>query len=422
MIAMPAKKTSPYERPDRPGMWYGRIDDHNGRRRRVKLGENYDDAVVQLRDLQDRANLVRRGVATPEQFQVADGGQRKVAGLLSEFCDELKGARRTPGYVREIRETITRYTLAVKIRMVNQASTANIERHLSGLLARGLSTETRNKAATRLHTFFGWVVDRKHLASNPARGIKRVAGDGGQDRPRSLTQDELDRLLKTTKDPFRRMGYLLGARAGLRLGEAHRLQWENLDLAGGWIVLPKQITKMKRAAELPMHDWILRAAKSLAHRSTYVCGPNSPSRYTWLRDLERAGIVKKKDPGLKSGNWSEDDLIGYRDDRGLVLSRRCLRKTCGTHMARAGATQTEVMHFMRHRSAEMTNELYTDSRLLNLRGAVDQMDKTTKLFGDSGGSIDRQPKHKHSHKAKHGPNGGEDEKQAKAPIKLLKAQ
>ena len=45
-----------------------------------------------------------------------------------------------------------------------------------------------------------------------------------------------------------------------------------------------------------------------------------------------AGIIALK-PGVKCGNWKQDDLIGYRDDRGLVLNRRCLRKTCGTHLA-----------------------------------------------------------------------------------------
>ena len=273
---------------------------------------------------------------------------------------------------------MTRYVRFAKLRTAKQVSTASIERWLSGMLLAGRSTETRNKAATRLSSFFKWVVERQHLTKNPAANIKRVPSDGGVDEPRALTHDELERLLDATPDPRRRMAYLLGARAGLRVHEAHRLLWSHMNFDGDWIVLPKTLTKMKRAAEIPMNRRVREAALSLTRTSEYVCGPKTPSRYTWLRDLERAGIIRKKDPKLKSGNWSEDDLIGYRDSRGKVVSRRCLRPTFSTHLAAAGASQTRTMQLMRHKSAAMTNELYTDSLLLDLRGAVDKLDAPTK--------------------------------------------
>ncbi len=386
MTAVSAQNDSPYRRKGRDG-WYGRYRDATKKRRRVKLaGQKKIEAEVELRELQDQANLIRRGVVTPEYFQVADGGLGKIGDLLAEFCAELEGARRSAGYVREFKTWVGGYARAAKIKTVNQAGTASIERWLSGMLKKGGATETRNKAATRLSTFFSWSVERKHLTENPAKGIKRVAGDGGKDPPRALTPDELESLLNTTTNAYRRMSYLLGSRAGLRVWESHRLEWGHMDLEGGWVVLPKQLTKMKRVAEIPMHRWILEAAKDLPRRGIYVCGPKTPSRYTWLRDLERAGIIQTK-KGVKSGNWDESQLIGYRDDRGFVLSRRCLRKTCSAHMQALGASQIQVMQFMRHRSADMTNELYTDSRLLGMRGLVDQMDQGSEKPGVGVGSV-----------------------------------
>lgn len=388
MIAMPAKSDAPFWREER-GCYYGRYTDEFGDRKKVKLHPDLTRSAWLLEHLSRRAENIRLGVATSKQYQVADGGQSKPLDLLEAYCAELKGSRRSAGYIREMRGVVTRYAGHARLDTINQASTASIERWLSSLTATGRSSSTRNKYNTRLTTFFEWCVERQCLAENPATRAKRVDSDGGKDAPRALTLAEWRSLIDSTTDPYRRIAYLLGTRGGLRVWEAHRLKWEHVDLDGGWLVLPKTITKMKRSDEVPIPRVLLEALRGLERRGEHVCGPRTPSRYSWLRDLKRAGIIKTK-PGVVSGNWSEDDMIGYRDDRGLVLSRRCLRKTCSTHMQMFGATQGQVMKFLRQRSAEMTNELYTDSRLLDLRGVADQMDGGTPDGWVSPGS-DRMP-------------------------------
>lgn len=374
MIDMPKRNESPVWREDRR-CHYGTFYDEHGKRRRVRLDPDYDQSVLMLKQHRDDVDRIKRRVVTREQLTVAAGGDLPIADLVDQFCDELEGARRSAGYVREVRQNVTRYAAFAKLRTVNQANTASIERWLSGLLARGRSTETRNKAATRLNTFFAWCVDRKTLADNPAAGIKRVRGDGGVDKPRALTHDELAALLASVADKRRRLAYLLGARAGLRVREAYRLMPHHLDLTPGrgWIRLDRAITKEGRDADLPMHESIERALRGMSLGATPVCG-KLPVRYTWLRDLVRAGIVAKADPDLPSGNWKESDLVGYRDDRGRVLSRRCLRHTYGTHLAAAGNSPQEVAKLMRHTDPSITLQYYTDARLLDLRGAVERLD------------------------------------------------
>lgn len=402
MIAMPAKNESPYWRGDRQA-FYGKVDLASGGRVRKRLGRDYDRAVLKLQQLRDDEDKIRRGVVTRIELQVADNGLLKVADLLKEFCDELKGSRRTPGYIREIRGTVTRYAEAAKVRSVNQASTASIERHLSGMLERGRSTETRNKAGTRLSTFFSWCVDRRYLAENPADGISRIRSDGGVDSPRALTRDELEALLGATPNPRRRVAYMLGAMAGLRVEEAYRLQWRHVDLGAGWLRLDGAITKNGRGADLPINERLAGAIKAMPATGAKVCGAKPPSRYTWLRDLKRAGIIDTK-PGVLSGNWSEDDLVGYRDERGRVLSRRCLRHTYGTMLAAAGVYPQTACKLMRHSNPEITMKFYTDARLLDLRGAVDKLDNRIEASGDSMGSVGHQLNPKHSHTTKHAPN------------------
>lgn len=374
MSPMPTKNNDPYQRTERPGSWYVRVDMADGSRKRFKGGNTKRDAILWQETLQNRQRLIAQGLAKPEDFQVADGGLRDARELLDEFCEELKGARRSKGYVREFRTWVGGYIKAARITKVNQSGAASIERYLSGILTAGNATETRNKARTRLHTFFDWVVSRRHLTDNPAKDIKRVRSDGGRDKPRALTVEEADALIVATKNPRRRLAYLLGLRAGLRVEEAHRLRMRHIDMDGGWLGLTKTITKEGRDADLPMHPEIAEAIKALKRPGATLCGP-TPSRYTWKRDLIRAGIVRVKDPEANAKNWAESDLIGYRDDRGRVLSRRCLRHTFGTHLAMAGIPIHETAKLMRHTDPSLTLQYYTDARLLDLRGAVGKLGK-----------------------------------------------
>jgi len=72
------------------------------------------------------------------------------------------------------------------------------------------------------------------------------------------------------------------------------------------------------------------------------------------RDLKAAGIPK-------------------RDDRGRTLDIHALRHTFGTHLSRAGVPLRTAQAAMRHSSPELTANVYTDPRLLDIHGAVEAL-------------------------------------------------
>src|SRR5262249_1229958 len=70
------------------------------------------------------------------------------------------------------------------------------------------------------------------------------------------------------------------------------------------------------------------------------------------RDLRLAGIAK-------------------RDDRGRSLDVHALRHTFGTFMSKGGVAPRTAQAAMRHSKLELTMNVYTDPKLLDVRGALD---------------------------------------------------
>ena len=72
------------------------------------------------------------------------------------------------------------------------------------------------------------------------------------------------------------------------------------------------------------------------------------------RDLRLAGIAK-------------------RDERGRTLDVHALRHTFGTLMSKGGVAPRTAQAAMRHSKLELTMKVYTDPKLLDVRGALDAL-------------------------------------------------
>ncbi len=72
------------------------------------------------------------------------------------------------------------------------------------------------------------------------------------------------------------------------------------------------------------------------------------------RDLAAAGIPK-------------------RDERNRVVDVHALRVTFGTHLCAAGVPLRTAQAAMRHSKPELTANIYTDPKLLNVAGAIDAL-------------------------------------------------
>jgi hypothetical protein len=84
------------------------------------------------------------------------------------------------------------------------------------------------------------------------------------------------------------------------------------------------------------------------------------------RDLVMAGLARRV---KVDGKWR----IEKRDERGRTIDVHALRHTFGTMLSRGGVAPRTAQAAMRHSKIELTMNVYTDPKLLDVRGALDTL-------------------------------------------------
>ncbi len=85
------------------------------------------------------------------------------------------------------------------------------------------------------------------------------------------------------------------------------------------------------------------------------------------RDLVTAGIARRVE--LASGKWG----IDKRDERGRTVDVHALRHTFGTLLSKGGVAPRTAQAAMRHSTIDLTMNVYTDPKLLDVAGAVESL-------------------------------------------------
>jgi len=185
------------------------------------------------------------------------------------------------------------------------------------------------------------------------------------DKPDLL--DELDR-----RGRERALVYKLAVLTGCRRGEIESLTVGSLDLGAGILRLRPQDTKNGEPAELPLRadlvadlrDW-MELRRTEVNREVIAMRPadrlpletplfNVPRQFVKIldRDLAAAEIAKS-------------------DERGRTIDFHALRFTFGTLLSVGGVAPRTAQKAMRHSHIDLTMNVYTDPKLLDLAGAVE---------------------------------------------------
>lgn len=177
-------------------------------------GATVEDAVSHYLDfLAERAKQTR--ITVRELFNsVRDAKER-----------EHRGAR----YQKDLRLRLSRFAADHGGRVLGEINKALLDRWLSGL---GLSPVSTANYRRVLGVAFAHAVAHGWLAVNPVSAAmrpKRVEGEIG-----ILGPDEL-RCLLDAAHPDILPALAIGAFAGLRRAEVERLEWRDVDLAGGFV-------------------------------------------------------------------------------------------------------------------------------------------------------------------------------------------
>jgi integrase len=366
-----------------------------------------------LADLERRAELVRSKVMTAAEAAIG----RHQAVPITEHLAVFDAHHRAKGVTKIHREDTRRYLnrLAADCGFGALADLRRdaLERWLAQRTAEGMSARTRNAYRNALVSFCNWCIETDRLIINPFDAVPKANEKADPRRQRrAMSENELARLLSVARE--RPLLDALTVRKGLRKGERYAhvrpevrerlkqlgreraLIYKTLVLTGlrkselasltvsqlclddalPYLSLDAADEKNREGNDLPLRDdlaadlrnWLAEKLHRLQEEARRASTPipvrlppntplfNVPSRLVNIlnRDLRLAGIPK-------------------RDDRGRTLDVHALRHTFGTLLSKGGVAPRTAQAAMRHSDIKLTMNVYTDPKLLDVRGALDAL-------------------------------------------------
>ncbi|GAB4260122.1 MAG: site-specific integrase [Methylomicrobium sp.] len=237
----------------------------------------------------------------------------------------------------------------------------------NGITCRGTrrspSTVVRYLAALS-HVFSYAAGEWELLTDNPVRRVKKPKEAPG--RVRFLDDNERERLLTACRESKTDVLYLcvvLALSTGMRYGEMMRLQWKDIDLRGGAIILNE--TKNGERRRVPITGLaleLLRQHAKVRAIDTPLVFPGKYKRQQPL-DITDAFEYALKKAGISDFRWHD------------------LRHCTATYLAMNSASLAEIAEVLGHKTLAMVKRYahLSDGHVSSVVAAMNQ-----KIFGNGG--------------------------------------
>jgi integrase len=370
-------------------------------------------ARAKLAEMERRAELVRSGVLTRAEGATADHRDTPLTDHIGEYVAHLDADGCSPDHTANVRRQLNRIAVECRLTRLTDLDRTALERRLTDWTKGGMGARTRNSYLTAAIAFCNWCADPAvaRLAVNPfARMPKLNEKADPRHRRRAMAEGELTRLLDVARrrplidaltvrkgprrgeryadvrpevrDRLERLGreralmYKTLILTGLRKGELTSLTVAQLYLTGPacYVELEAADEKNGEGSTVPLRDdlaadlrgWLGEQLAALQARARSGVRP-VPLRLppdTRIFDVpEKLSKILNRD--LKMAE------IAKRDDRGRVLDVHALRHTFGSLLSRGGVSPRTAQAAMRHSKIDLTMNVYTDPKLLDVYGALD---------------------------------------------------
>jgi len=297
-----------------------------------------------------------------------------------------------------------------------------VEDWLAARVGEGMGARTRNAYREGVVAFLNWCRGSGRLAAHDLDRVPKADQKADPRRQRrSLTEAELTCLLAVAANrPLtdartvrrgkrkgeacaeltdatvvrlravgreRALVYKSLVLTGLRRNELRTLTVGQLDLTPGaaFLQLDAADEKSREGNSLPIRDdlaadlrgWLADRLADIQSRAA-AAGEPIPARVPSGEAVFDVplGLVRILDRDLKAAG------IPKRDDRGRTVDVHAMRTTFGTLLSKTGTAPRTAQAAMRHSDIKLTMGVYTDPRLLDIRGAVDRLPALI-LGGDS---------------------------------------
>jgi integrase len=246
-------------------------------------------------------------------------GGRAIDAAVAEYLRAKESEGASLRHISTITHRLQRFANGHPDATTASVQTADIDAFLVSV---GGSPQTRRGYRLALHAAFEWFRSRKYCVVNPVADAMnpRVTPD----TPGILTPKQAAELLAGCDDAIL-TGVVLGMFCGLRQAEISRMDWRDIDLAGGHVVVGAGVAKTatRRTVTIPeaAKEWLAPHAKE----SGRVWPEGEQARNLWNLARIHAGfgpfsstsaIVREAQAGRALRPWPDNALrhsaISYR--------------------------------------------------------------------------------------------------------------
>jgi len=415
------------------GTFIAKFRDGSGLLCEVSTGCRDEDAARSvLAKLERRAELVKANVISAVEDRIADHQSEFIVDHLTDYLRSLQTKDVCAEYLVGTERLAKRIANDCGFVRLADIELTPVERWLVDRKADGMSARTRNAHVQGIAGFCSWAVHNQRLASNPLARIAKADEKSDRRRQRrSLTEPELVRLLeiarwrplaefgresipvegtskrsKWKKAPLsfdtlhaaverarevlkgnpefiaeqERLGreraliYKTLVLTGFRKGELASLTIGQLELDGDtpYAVLNAADEKNRQGSSVPLRSdladdlraWITDAPAATTLR---IRGGSQDAEANRRLFRVPAGLVRILNRDLHAAG------ISKRDERGRTVDVHALRHSFGTLLSKGGVSPRTAQAAMRHSKIDLTMNVYTDPKLLDVHGALDTL-------------------------------------------------
>jgi integrase len=391
--------------------WYGQFTDGSGRRRRVPLSADRVAARQMLAALERQAELIRSGVISEAEVSIGQHQETSLEDHVTAYLAHLEAKESCEEHRSERGRQLRRIARECGFQRLADLNRAALENWLTLQARSGMGARTRNSYLTSALAFCNWCIEPTvgRLKHNPFDGIPKANEKADQRRlRRAMVEDELVRLLAVARERpvLEALTVRKGPRKGERyanvrpevrerlelLGRERALIYKTLVLTGLRKGELESLTVVQLHLDEPVSFVALADEKSREGNESPIRDDLAADLRQWLADKLRRlqeearkrgePIPARLPPDTPVFNVPDKlckilsrDLrlagIPKRDDRGRTLDVHALRHTFGTLMSKGGIAPRTAQAAMRHSKLDLTMNVYTDPRLLDVRGALD---------------------------------------------------
>ena len=366
-----------------------------------------------LADLERRAELVKANVMTSAEDRIADHQAIPLTEHFDAYTKHQTAKDLNETRIKNTKSRLYRIATDQRLSRLSDVTAEPLERWLVSRAAEGMSAGARNGYREAWVGFGNWCVSTNRLISNPISDVPKADAKADCRRKRrALTEDELNQLLAAARRRplLNAMTIRSGPNKGkaiARVKEERRRILERLGHERALIYKAYLLTGLRKAelasltvgqleldtptpyATLEVADEKNREGSDIALRSDLV-----EDIRDWLSDKLKAiqdDAAKRGEPiparlpadtrlfkvpkGLLRILDRDLEFAGIPkvDERGRTVDIHALRHTFGTHLSKGGVAPRTAQAAMRHSDIDMTMNVYTDPKLLDVHGALDAL-------------------------------------------------